>query len=235
MDNQSNEFHNYTKSNTLANNDVVQPLLSSTHIQTINQSSNNLPQTFEPLFQSNSLIPNVQSIDADINIRKNISNNDIETKRIESNHKVQEHRFHSDINQENIFIDEQNVFIEELITNIKSFDINDNYDLILNNLNKKLKYLEIECERAQQITTHFQNQLIAIKSIGEKLSLFCDTCRSLIVSAMNIRQNTNTFTYHEFEMLTLYAPDSNSITTNISNALLDQQLTTFDETLIDNY
>ncbi|CAF0858776.1 unnamed protein product [Rotaria sp. Silwood1] len=235
MDNQSNEFHNYTKSNTLANNDVVQPLLSSTHIQTINQSSNNLPQTFEPLFQSNSLIPNVQSIDADINIRKNISNNDIETKRIESNHKVQEHRFHSDINQENIFIDEQNVFIEELITNIKSFDINDNYDLILNNLNKKLKYLEIECERAQQITTHFQNQLIAIKSIGEKLSLFCDTCRSLIVSAMNIRQNTNTFTYHEFEMLTLYAPDSNSITTNIANALLDQQLTTFDENLIDNY
>ncbi|CAF2836561.1 unnamed protein product [Rotaria sp. Silwood2] len=201
MDNESNEFRNFTESKILANDDIVQTLSSPIHFQTINDSSN------------------AQSIDADINM---------------INHEVQEHTFHSDINQEKILIDQQNVFIEELITNIKSFDINE-FDLIIQNLNKKFKYLEIECERAQQITTHFQNQLIAIKNVGEKLSLFCNACRSLIISAMNIHQNTNTFTCREFEMLTSYAPESNSLTTNITNALLDQQLSTFDENPIDNY
>ncbi|CAF1158075.1 unnamed protein product [Rotaria sordida] len=214
MDNESNKFRDFTKSNILVNDDVVQSFSSATHIET---------------FHSNSIIQNDQSIDIDTNIIKNISNNDIEIKQIESNHQVQEYTFHSDINQEKILIDQQNFFIEDLIINKKFFNINE-FDLIIKNLNKKLKYLELECERTQQITIHFQNQLIAIKSIGEKLSLFCNTCRSLIILAMNIRQNTNIFTYHEFEMLILYAPDSNLITTNI-----DQQLSIFDENLIDNY
>jgi hypothetical protein len=52
------------------------------------------------------------------------------------------------------------------------------------------------------------SQLIAVKSIGEKLSLFCAACRSLIVSLLNIRQNTSTLSTREFEILTTYAPDS---------------------------
>ncbi|CAF1259842.1 unnamed protein product [Rotaria magnacalcarata] len=161
---------------------------------------------------SKSTLEKLQSIEDDINTIKNISHH-----KIESNHDAQEHTFRNDINQENSFP------IDELIA---SFDGNNEI------MNKKLKYLELECERAQQITTHFQNQLISLKNVGEKLSRFCDSCRSLIVSAMNIRQNTSMFTCREFEMLTLYAPDSNSITSDITDALLDRRS---DENLLDNY
>jgi hypothetical protein len=79
----------------------------------------------------------------------------------------------------------------------------------------------------------FFSQLIAVKNVGEKLSRFSDACRFLIVSALNIRQDTSTFTSRELEILTIYAPDSDLITPNIANILLDQKLS--NENLVDNY
>jgi hypothetical protein len=72
-----------------------------------------------------------------------------------------------------------------------------------------------------------------VKNVGEKLSRFSDACRFLIVSALNIRQDTSTLTSRELEILTIYAPDSDLITPNIANILLDQKLS--NENLVDNY
>ncbi|CAF3693237.1 unnamed protein product [Adineta steineri] len=133
------------------------------------------------------------------NVQSDTNINNIETnKQIENNKPIQEYNFDS---EENLFL-----------TNIETSD-----------LNERLHYLEIECERAQRITTHFENQLIIVKTAGEKLSLFCADCRSQIISTLNIHQNTDNFTYHEFEMLTTYAPDSDSITSDIGNKLLNKE------------
>jgi hypothetical protein len=74
-----------------------------------------------------------------------------------------------------------------------------------------------------------------VKSIGKKISLFCIACRSIIISALNIHQNTNTLSSREFEILTSYAPDSDSITSNIANVLLDQKSSIDNENLVDDY
>jgi hypothetical protein len=74
-----------------------------------------------------------------------------------------------------------------------------------------------------------------VKNIGEKLTVFSAACRSLIVSALNIRQNTNTLTFRELEMLTSYAPDSDSITPNIAKTLLNEKSSSSNEELVDDY
>ena len=61
-----------------------------------------------------------------------------------------------------------------------------------------------------------------MKNLSEKLSRFCEICRSEIISTLNIHQNTSNLTSHELEMLTFYAPDSNSITPEIVNMILEQ-------------
>ncbi len=70
------------------------------------------------------------------------------------------HRYSSPIHGQNVnqlltdlpeVNDSFNIDMRKILTNIKSFDINQ-----IKNLTKKFKYLEIESKRAQQITTHFQ-------------------------------------------------------------------------------
>jgi hypothetical protein len=74
-----------------------------------------------------------------------------------------------------------------------------------------------------------------VKNIGEKLSLFCAACRSLIISVLNIRQNASTLATREFEVLTSYAPDSDLITPDIANTLLDQKLLISNENSAEDY
>jgi hypothetical protein len=93
--------------------------------------------------------------DAQIVNRLDASDSDLTFKSaqsMESDNEVTEHAFDNDTDEEK---DQQNSFIEELITNIKSFDMNE-YNSIIKKLNEKLKYLETESERAQRITTHFE-------------------------------------------------------------------------------
>jgi len=52
---------------------------------------------------------------------------------------------------------------------------------------------------------------------------------------LNIRQDTSTLTSRELEIFTSYAPDSDLITPNIANILLDQKLSSSNENLVDNY
>jgi len=74
-----------------------------------------------------------------------------------------------------------------------------------------------------------------VKNVDEKLSQFSIACRSLIVFALNIRQNTSNLTSRELEILTSYAPDSDSITPTIANILLHQKLSSSNENLVDDY
>ena len=62
-----------------------------------------------------------------------------------------------------------------------------------------------------------------MKNLGEKLSRFCEICRSLIISTLNIHQNTSNMTSQELEMLTFYAPDSDSMTPDIVKMILEQK------------
>src|ERR1700722_2085425 len=59
------------------------------------------------------------------------------------------------------------------------------------------------------------SQLVNVKNVGEKLSLFCVACRSLIISTLHIHQNSNELNPQQLEILIhRYASDSDSITFN---------------------
>ncbi len=139
MDPEPDEFRHFPESSRLVNNDFAHPFSSPIHNQTINRPLNDLPGRFE----------SVQSMKLDIDMNKILLNNNIKTEIIENENKVQEHAFDNDKNQEEYFP------IEEFLINIKLIDI-DEFDLIIKNLNKKFKYLEIEFERTQRITTHLE-------------------------------------------------------------------------------
>jgi hypothetical protein len=91
------------------------------------QIVNDLPEVSD---SSNITFENAKLMESDKVLTK--------TKIIENDNEVEEHSF-----------------IEEFLTNRKLFDINQ-FDLIIKNLNKKFKYLQIECEKVQQITIHFE-------------------------------------------------------------------------------
>lgn len=62
-----------------------------------------------------------------------------------------------------------------------------------------------------------------MKNIGEKLSRFSQICRSIIISKLNIHQNTSNLTSQELEILTSYAPDSDSMTPEVIKMILNQK------------
>ncbi|UJR13257.1 hypothetical protein I4U23_000278 [Adineta vaga] len=154
---------------------------------------------------------------------------------------VEETNFYSDIPLENSQSNENS--LEVIPTKDKSKyedqqELSDHQDEIFPTKTKKIdfdnkfKSLQNEYENVRKITTLFQNQLIAVQTLGEKLSLFCSDCRSEIVSTLNIQQNTDNLTTSQFEMLTFYAPDSNSISSTIARKLLNQKST---ENFANNY
>ena len=145
MNPESDEFRHFPQPDILVTDDVAHPFSSPIHAETVNRPLNDLPGVFNSSLYSNTIFENSQSIELDDNIKIINSNNDIETKIIQNDNDIQEHHFDNDLNQEKI------LFIEEL----HSFDINQ-LDLIIQNLNEKFKYLQIECERTQRITTHFE-------------------------------------------------------------------------------
>jgi hypothetical protein len=130
MDPEPSEFRDFPEPNIIVNDDVAHPFSSPIQAQTINRPLNELSEEFNSdlKFESDDMT-------------KIISN----TKIINNDNQI----------KERIFVDEQDSFIEQLITNIKSFNINQ-YNLIIKNLNEKFKYLETESQRVQRITTHFE-------------------------------------------------------------------------------
>jgi hypothetical protein len=151
MDPEPGEFRDFPEPSILINDDVAHPFSSPIHAETINQPLTDLPEVFDSSFYSNLTFESTQSMESDIDMTKILSNNNIKTKIIENDNEIEEHSFDNDIN----LIDQQNSLIEKILTNIKSFDINQ-FHFIIENLNKKFKYLEKESERAQRITTNFQ-------------------------------------------------------------------------------
>ncbi|CAF0733001.1 unnamed protein product [Didymodactylos carnosus] len=115
--------------------------------------------------------------------------------------------------------------LKNLVDMRKTIDV-DQLDTALKNLSEELEHLEIESERAQRITTHYESQLLNSKLIGEKLSLFCAACRSAIVLGLNIRYSSYDMTSNELENLTKYAPDSSFVPDGALSSLLDTQSTT---------
>ena len=130
MDPEPGEFRDFPEPNIIVNDDVAHPFSSPIQAQTINRPLNELSEEFNSdlTFESDDMT-------------KILSN----TKIINNDNQI----------KECIFVDEQDSFIEQLITNIKSFNINQ-YNLIIKNLNEKFKYLETESLRVQRITTHFE-------------------------------------------------------------------------------
>jgi hypothetical protein len=134
MDPEPGELRDFPEPNILVNDDLAHPFASPPDAQTVNRlDASDSDLTFK----------SAQSMELD---------NNSETKIIQDDNEVTEHAFDNDTDEEK---DQQNSFIEELIANIKSFDMNE-YNSMIKKLNEKLKYLETESERAQRITTHFE-------------------------------------------------------------------------------
>jgi hypothetical protein len=158
MDPEPGEYRDFPEPDIIVNDDVAHPFSSPAHAETVNRPLNDLPGAFDSSWYPNITVDNSQSIESDVDMTKNIFNENIKTELIENDKEVQVHAFDNDKKQEKSLIDQQNFFVEELlqlVSNTKKFDIHE-LDLVIKNLNEKFKYLEIECERTQRITTHFE-------------------------------------------------------------------------------
>ncbi|CAF1157747.1 unnamed protein product [Adineta ricciae] len=193
MNPEPGEYRDFPEPNIVVNDELAHPFDSPNHAQTINRPLNDLPEIEDSRFYSD--IPIDNSISAE--------NQSADLTAVKS----------SKLNEQ--FDDFQEISSDQedqFLTKTKQM-----------NFDEKFRYLQKEFENTQKITTLFQNQLIDVKNLRDKLSFFCSECRSEIVSTLNIQQNTENLTESQFEMLTSYAPESMFVSSIVAKRLLNQK------------